>query len=116
MATYPILPSGSFSGQPIPIIATATPGTNVHVATASAGISSLDEVYLYAYNNHTANVNVVIEMGSYNVSHNIVVGIAPKSGLVPIIPGSRINNSKLISAFASTTNVVNIIPIINRRD
>lgn len=116
MATYPIIPSESISGQPIHITATATPGTNVHIATSSTGAGQLDEVYLYAMNRHSANVNVIVECGSYNASHNIYTAVSPGAGLTPILPGLRINNAKVISVFASTANVINITAVVNRRE
>ena len=49
MATFSrVLLSGGTSGAPIPVAATATPGTLVH--TAVAGATSFDEVYLWASN------------------------------------------------------------------
>ena len=52
MATFSrVLLSGGTSGAPIPVAATATPGTLIH--TAVAGATSFDEVYLWAYSGPT---------------------------------------------------------------
>ena len=51
--------TGSTDGKLIKVVATSTAGTTIHTAEAS----NKDEVHLYAYNNHTADVKLTIEFG-----------------------------------------------------
>jgi len=107
--------SGSTDGMPIKVVATATLGTTIHTAPAGTTDGNYDEVYLYAYNDHTAAVNLTIEYGGATVPDNtITVGLASKSGLSLIIPGLLLQNAKVITAFASTANVVTISGYVNR--
>ena len=60
MATYSkIAFSGQTDGQPIKVAATTSPGTTIHTPGTSASI--FDEVWLYAYNSHTADVELTLE-------------------------------------------------------
>ena len=62
MATYSrVLLSGSTNGKPIPVAATATPGTTIH--TAVSGTSSFDEVYAWASNVTGSAATLTIEWG-----------------------------------------------------
>ena len=66
--------SGSTNGKGIKVVQTATAGTLLH--TAVAGTSSLDEIWLYAYNGHTADVVLTIEWGEATVPDgNIIITI-----------------------------------------
>lgn len=105
--------SGSTDGLPIKVAATATLGTTIH--TAVSGTTDFDEVWLYAYNGHTAAVTLTIEYGGATVpDQNIVVTLASKSGLSLIVPGLILQNSKVITAFAGTANVITISGWVNR--
>lgn len=103
--------SGSTQGQGIKIAATATPGTTIHTTGTSATIQ--DEIRLYFYNSHTADVVVTVEFGGATApDQNIVLTVPFKSGLVRCIPASDLiltgNGSVALTvkAFAGTTNVV----------
>jgi hypothetical protein len=114
MSTYTkTLLSGSTNGMGIKVAATATAGTLIH--TAVSGTSSLDEVWLYAYNSHTAAVELTIEYGDATApDHNIKVTLASKSGLSLIVPGLLLQNEKTVKAFAGTANVITISGFVNR--
>lgn len=97
--------SGSTNGKGIKIVAVATLGTTVH--TAVAGTSSFDEVWLYFYNGHTADVVLTVEWGEATVPEgNIVVTIPFKSGRYQVVDGRLLNNTLVITAFASIANVL----------
>lgn len=113
MATYTKKKlSGSTDGKAIKIAATSTAGTTIH--TAVAGTTDFDEIWLWAYNGHTASVVLTIEFGGAGVpDQNIVLTIPPKSGLIPVVPGLLLQNGMVVAAFAGTTNVVTIIGFVN---
>ena len=97
--------SASTNGKGIKVVATSTIGTTIH--TAVAGTSSFDEVWLYAYNGHTADVVLTIEWGEATVPDgNIVITVPFKSGRFLIADGRLLNNGLLVTAFAATANVI----------
>ena len=112
MATYAkIQPSGGTTGKNIKVVATATPGTTVHTAHAT----SIDEIWLWAYNSDTADRTLTIEFGgTTSPDDTITVNIPFKSGLVLVIPGLTLTNSCVVKAFASAANVVTINGYVNR--
>lgn len=114
MATFnKILLSGSASGRAIKLVSTATPGTVIH--TAPAGVATMDEVWLWMTNNHTANVDVDLEWGGVtNPDDLIQFAMTFKQGLFLIAPGLLIQNSLIIRAFASVTNVISVHGFVNR--
>lgn len=103
--------SASTQGQGIKVSATSTPGTLIHTTGISATIQ--DEIRLYLYNAHTADVLVTIEFGGATIpDQNIILTVPFKSGLVCAIPatdlillGSGIA-SLTLRIFAGTTNVI----------
>jgi len=103
--------SGSTNGRGIKVVATATAGTTIHTAHAT----SKDEVWLYVYNGHTANVTLTIEFGGATVpDDNMVVTVPFKDGLQLVVPGLPITNSLVVRAFASQANVLVIFGYVNR--
>jgi len=107
--------SGSTDGMPIKVVATATAGTTIHTAVAGTTAGTYDEVWLYAYNGHTAAVTLTIEYGGATVpDQNIIVSIASKSGLSLIVPGLILQNGLVIKAFASTANVITLSGWVNQ--
>jgi hypothetical protein len=106
--------SGSTDGKPIKITATATAGDTIHTAIAGTTPGTFDEIWLWAYNGHTADVVLTIEFGGASVpDQNIVVTIPFKSGLVPVVPGLILQNGMVVEAFAAVTNVVTLMGFVN---
>lgn len=106
--------SGSTDGMPIKVVATATAGTTIHTAIAGTTAGTFDEIWLYAYNGHTAAVTLTMEYGGATVpDQNIISTLASKSGLVLIIPGLILQNGLVVKAFASTANVVTLSGWVN---
>jgi len=107
--------SASTDGMGIKVAATATPGTLIH--TGSSTTSTLQEIWLYAYNSHTADVTVTVEFGDATApDHNIVVTVPFKSGLFLLVPGLLLKGNATpdtIKVFAGTTNVVTISGFVN---
>lgn len=105
--------SGCADGKAVKVVATATAGTAVHTAVAGQTAGTYDEVWLWAQNNHTANVVLTIEFGSADAEDNIIVTIPFKSGLVPVVPGLPLQNGMTVKAFAATANVISILGFVN---
>jgi hypothetical protein len=114
MSTFTkVILSGSTNGRAIKVVAVATAGTTIH--TTPAGTSSIDEVWLYAQNNHTSAVDLTIEFGGVSAPDDLIqMQIPSKSGLYLICPGLNLQNSLLVRAFASVANVISIQGFVNR--
>jgi hypothetical protein len=105
--------SESTSGRGIKIAATSSPGTLLH--TAVAGILDQDEVWLYAVNNHSANLELTLQLGGNTSPDDLVRFSVPfKSGLYLIVPGFVFNNGVAIRAFAATANLITVHGWVNR--
>lgn len=103
--------SGSTDGKAVKVAATATLGTTVHTADATA----LDEVWIYAVNTSATAVKLTIEWGTGTAADgNIEQTIQPEAGLALVIPGLILTNSLVVTAFAATTNVILLTGFVNR--
>jgi hypothetical protein len=106
--------SGSTDGKPIKVVATATAGTTIHTAVAGTTAGTFDEIWLFAYNGHSAPLVLTIEYGGAGVpDENIVVTLASKSGLQLIVPGLILQNGMVVKAFAGSANLVTISGFVN---
>ena len=106
--------SESTDGKAIKIAATATPGTAIHTAVAGTTAGTFDEIWLWAFNAHTANVKLTIEFGGADApDQNIIITIPALAGLVPVVPGLILQNGATVKAFASSANVITIIGFVN---
>ena len=103
--------SGSADGQGIKVAATASPGTLVHTAHATA----TDEVWLWCVNSSASSVKLSVQFGgTTDPDDSIEAGIAAESGLFLIVPGLMLSNSKVVRAFAGTANVLVVHGYANR--
>ncbi len=112
----PVIPSGSTQGFPVKVVATASAGTTMHTTGVSATI--VDEISVYAQNNHTADVVLTLEVGDATApDHNVIVTVPYKAGLYLIgvfrLSGSGAAGATL-KAFAATANVVCLNVSVNR--
>ena len=106
--------SGSTDGKGILVTHDATAdAVAVHTAVAGTTAGTFDEVWLWAYNGHTANVILTVEFAGANHSGNIIQTIPFKSGLVPILPGLILQDAETIEAFAATENVIMLFGYVN---
>lgn len=120
MATFTKLtlqPAGTTgTGLGIKVAATATAGTAIHTASATA--ATIDEVWLYAVNTSTSAVKLTIEWGEATAPDgNIELTIAAESGLVLVSPGLLLQGNataKVVKAFAATANVIVLHGYVNR--
>ena len=103
--------SGSTNGRPIKVVATATLGTTIHMASATAK----DEIWLYANNTGGTTQKLTIEFGGVTSPDDLIeVDVPGESGLLLVVPGIPQSNSQLVSAFAASANVINITGFVNR--
>jgi hypothetical protein len=107
--------SGSTDGMPIKVVQTSTLGTTIHEAVAGTTAGSFDEIWLWAYNGHSADVVLTIEYGGASVpDQNIVLTIPTKVGLILVVPGLILQNTLKVTAFAATGNVITLSGFVNR--
>lgn len=110
-----VLLSGSVSGQPIPVAATATPGTVIH--TAADGESSFDEVYLFAANVTAVAAKLTIEWGGVaNPGSHLVkqYNLTPFCAPIRIADGQVLNGGTVCRAFSDTASAINITGFVTR--
>lgn len=116
MASYArVLLSGSTSGKPIIIAATATPGTTIHAAVA--GSAAFDELYLWASNVTGSAATLTIEWGGVTDPGNLItkaVSIPANSPPIPIVTGEVLNGGLTCAAFSGTASAINISGYVNR--
>jgi hypothetical protein len=116
MATYSrLLLSGSTSGRPIAVAATATPGTSLH--TAVAGASSFDEVYLWVSNVTGSAATLTLEWGGVSDPGDHMVkaySIPANSAPIPIAVGQVVNGGVAVRAFSGTASALNVTGFVNR--
>jgi hypothetical protein len=107
--------SGSTDGMPIKVVATATAGTLIHTGSSTA--ANLQEIWIWAQNNHTADVVLTIEYGDATApDHNIISTIKTKAGLSLILPGILLKGNTTpitVKAFAGTANVIVLTGFVN---
>lgn len=104
--------SGSTDGKAVKVAATATAGTTIHTAHATA----LDEIWLYAHNSSASTVKLTLEFGGTAApDDHIEINIgAEGTGLVLVSPGLLLTNSLVVKAFAATANVITLTGYVNR--
>ena len=116
MATYnKIKLSGSTDGLPIKVTGTATAGAvTVHTAVSGTTVGTFDEIWVYANNTSATAVKLTVEYGTATAADgNIELTIAAESGLVLVIPGLILQNSRVVKAFAATADVILLTGYVN---
>lgn len=115
MATYTKnLLSGSTSGKPIPVAATATPGTTIHTAISSS--DALDEIWLWATNVTGSAATLTLEWGGTTDPGNHAmkaISIPPYTRL-QIIDGQLLNGGLVVKAFSGTASAINLTGYVHR--
>lgn len=105
--------SGSTDGLPILIAAVATLGNTIHTAVNSTDTGTWDEIWIYATNSSDTAAELFLEWGTVTASLNKRVIIPSREGELIIIPGFVLQNAKVVTAFAGTTNVLSITGFVN---
>ena len=115
MPTYTKLPlSASVNGKRILISAVASASANP-IHTAVSGTGSLDEIWLYAYNEGTASVVLDILWGGTVEPNDIVrVSMPSRTGRTLVVDGALLQNDLTVGAYAQVANFITIDGFINR--
>lgn len=107
--------SASDGGRGIKVVATASPGTLVHQATASVAANEWDAVWLRAVNTSGSAVKLTVEWGGAgNPDDQVEVTIPAESGFTEVIPGHVLQNGKEVRAFAASANVLVLHGFVHR--
>lgn len=105
--------SGSTDGKQIKVAATATPGTLLHTASATAGIT--DWVTLYAVNDDTSDILLTIEWGGTTSPDDLKrQTILTRGGDALVVASLPIQNGLVVRAFAGTANKILVSGFVER--
>jgi hypothetical protein len=120
MATFyklALQPTGT-TGDGLGILVAATSSTGTSIHTASTTTSTIDEVWLYAYNNHSSDILLTIEFGGTTAPKDVIKQtVISQAGLVLVVPGLVVQGNataKVVRAFAATANQISIFGYVNR--
>ena len=106
--------SGSADGKAIKITQTGTAGDTIHTAVSGTTPGTYDEIWLWAYNSGLSAVVLTIEFGgNANPDDTIKYALPIAEGLVPVVPGLLLQNSRIVRAFATVPNVVTLVGFVN---
>jgi hypothetical protein len=110
--------SSSTDGRAIKVVATAIGSTPTLIHTGPSASTTFDEVWIYAQNNHTADVAVRIGFGGVTDPDDIIeYTVKTKGGLYLVIPGLILKGNATpltVKAAAGTTNVISLSGYVNR--
>jgi len=112
MATFSkALLSGSTNGRQIKVVATASSGTLIHTAHATA----LDEIWLYAVNDTATDRLLTIQWGGTTATDDdIEFTVRAQNGLYLIVPGLLLTGGTVVRAFCAAANAIQISGYVNR--
>ena len=120
MATFSKqLLSASTDGRAIKVVATAIATSPTLIHTGSSTATTFEEVWIYAQNNHTADVALRLGFGGVTDPDDIIeYTVKTKGGLYLIVPGLILKGNAsaalTIRAAAGTTNVISLSGYVNR--
>jgi len=106
--------SNSTDGKGILVAATSTPGTAIHTAVSGTGDDNYDEIWLWACNTDSSDRKLTIEFGGTTTGLIDEVTIGAEQGYILVVPGLILQNAAAVAAFASVTNVVNLVGFVNK--
>jgi len=106
--------TGSTYGKGITISSTSSASPNL-IHTAVAGTTDFDELWLWAYNDHTDTqpVNLTVEFGTTNAT-KITMAITQRSGLYLVCPGLPVQFGLNVNAYTDLANKVTVYGYVNR--
>jgi hypothetical protein len=96
--------SGSVDGEPILVVAIASPGDTVH--TVTNGTDYFHELFISFINIHTAAITVSVEWGTQVAAKVATFVLEPEIGPYLYSGGFPLNNGKSVTVFASVTNKI----------
>lgn len=108
LAISPGILSGSTNGRPIPVAATASPGTLIHTATSVSG--ALDQIDLDVTNVTGSAVSITVEWGGVSDpgDHLVKNYSIPAYTKMALASGLRLSGGVIVRAFAGTAGALNI--------
>ena len=107
--------SGSTDGLAVKVTGTNTAAAvTVHTAVAGTTAGIFDEIWIYANNTSTSAVKLTLEWGTATAADgNIELTIAAEAGLVLVVAGLILQNSRVVKAFAGTADVLLLTGFVN---
>lgn len=102
--------SGSTNGRPIKVVATATAGTTIHTAHATAK----DELWVWATNVDTVDRLLTIEFGGVTSPDDKIQHIVPANSTVLVVAGAILSGGLVMGAFAAAANIIMMHGFVNR--
>ena len=110
--------SASTDGRGTAVAATSSAGTVIHTGTATA--ADYHEIWMWASNIHTAAVTLTLEWGGTTAIGDHFKTVIQPNETVLVAPGWTLKGNGtaalIVKAFASTTNVINIVGHYNLID
>lgn len=110
--------SSSTDGRAIKIVATAIGTSPTLIHTGSSTATTFEEIWIYAQNNHSADVAVRIGFGGVTDPDDIIeYTVKTKGGLYLVVPGLILKGNATpltVRAAAGTTNVISLSGYVNR--
>lgn len=108
--------SGSTDGKGIIVSASAI-ASGVTVHTGSTTTTHFHEVWIYASNNHTADIELTIGFGGTTDANDLIISTIPfKSGLFLVVPGLVLQGNAsalIVRAAAATINEITLFGYVN---
>ena len=106
--------SGSTYGKGILVTSESSASPNL-VHNAVAGTTDFDELWLWAYNDHTDTqpVNLTIEFGSTSQTR-ITMALKPRDGLFLVCPGLPVQFGIPVNAYSDVGSKVTLYCYVNR--
>lgn len=112
MSAKKLILSGSTDNKLIKVTGTTT-GASVTVHTTHATLK--EEIWLWAYNGHTADVKLTVEWDGATVPDNLIERTIPfKSGLKLVIPGLAMSGTGTVKLWAATADVIYVTGFANQ--
>jgi hypothetical protein len=106
--------SGSTDGKQILITATTGGGAQT-IHTAVSGTTNLDEVWIYAYNEDTADATLTILWGGTTEPDNVMrFDVPPQAGRYLCVDGALLQNSLIVKAYASIASKIVVDGFVNQ--
>ncbi len=110
--------SASTDGRAVKVVATAIGSSPTLIHTASSTTTVIDEVWIYAQNNHSADVALRIGFGGVTDPDDIIeYTVKTKGGLFLVVPGLLLKGNATpltVRAAAGTANVISLSGYVNR--
>jgi hypothetical protein len=119
MATYSkhALSGGAADGTGIGLAVDSGTFTTIHTTTTTA--TTLDEIWLYAQNTHSADLKVTLKFGGVTDPDDLIeYTVTAESGLVLLVPGlilaGKASTGLILLGAAATGSEVTVFGYVNR--